>query len=139
MRQRVSLDLALTLCAARLYADRMSTISSPPAVGNHRERIAANVRAELARAQIKVSHLPRLVGGSYSYWSRRVLGELPFDTDHLDALAALVGVDPRVFLAVDDRSAGNIYFHGNESSHTGEAFRTIDPPLEGQLSLGIAS
>lgn len=87
--------------------------------GNLREQIAANVRAELARAKIRTSHLPKLVGKSQSYWSRRVLGELPFDTDDLDGLGQLLGVEPRSFLDVEsDRSAGSIYFHGNESSHT---------------------
>lgn len=88
-------------------------------VPNLRERIAANVRAELARAQIRPSHLPQLVGGSQSYWSRRINGDLPFDTDNLGVLAGLLKVDMRIFLDVDsDRSAGNIYFHGSESSHT---------------------
>lgn len=118
----------------------MTITGERSAAGNHRERIAANVRAELARAQVKPSHLPKLVGGSQSYWSRRVNGELPFDTDHLADLAALLRVDIRAFLDVDDdRSAGNIYFHGNEFSHSGPLAPGINPPVARDLGFGIAS
>lgn len=108
--------------------------------GNLRERIAANVRAELARVKMPASRLPDKIGKSQSYWSRRVNGDLPFDTDDLYALAELLNVDIRVFLEVDDdRSAGRIYFHGNESSHTGEPARVTESPRVPALAYEMAS
>ena len=107
---------------------------------NFRAQIAANVRAELARAQIRPAHLPKLLGKSQPYWHRRVNGQLPFDTDDLAGLATLLGVDPQRFLEVDfDRSAGSIYFHGNTSSHTGGNNSPSGSPDWRASRLGIAS
>jgi len=68
--------------------------------GNIREQIAATVRAELSRAKVRPSHLPALIGKSQSYWSRRVNGELPFDTDDLAGLAGLLNVPMQHFVEV---------------------------------------
>lgn len=59
--------------------------------------VASNVRAELARHGIKISHLERLVGQSVAYWGRRDRGATPYDSDDLIAIASLIQVDPGVF------------------------------------------
>ena len=71
-----------------------------------RHLVAGNVRAALARAGIRANHLPRLVGGSQSFWSRRLVGEQAFDVDELSALADLLGMDLREFFAPAPRYTG---------------------------------
>ena len=71
-----------------------------------RHLVAGNVRAALARAEIRVNNLPKLVGASQPYWQRRTTGELPFSTDDLSILADLLGVDPREFWAPVPRYTG---------------------------------
>lgn len=68
-----------------------------------RSKIAAEVRAELARARISGNRLPGLVGKSQSYWSRRLTGEYAMDVDDLAALAELLGVPVTRFFAEPDR------------------------------------
>lgn len=59
--------------------------------------VASNVRAELARRGIKISHLERLVGQNTAYWGRRDRGQKSYDADDLIALADLIGVPAGVF------------------------------------------
>ncbi len=64
--------------------------------------VASNVRAELARRGIKISHLPRYVGQNVAYWGRRDRGQTPYDANDLIALADLLDVAPGVFFAGAD-------------------------------------
>lgn len=57
-----------------------------------RVAVAAQVRAELARARISGSALARATGKSQSYWARRLSGRVPLDVDDLEVVAAVVGV-----------------------------------------------
>ena len=61
--------------------------------------VAANVRAELARHGLNANRLPKLLGSTQAYWSRRTRGEVAFDQNDLTALAALMQVDPGIFFA----------------------------------------
>lgn len=87
------------------YPVPMRTATLPHRIDD-RNLVAGNVRAALARAEIKVNRLPRLVGASQPYWQRRTSGELPFSTDDLSALADLLGVDPREFWTPAPRYTG---------------------------------
>ena len=51
----------------------MNTIAYPLfAPTNNTEIVAADVRAELAKNNIRVSHLPARIGNSREYWRRRI-------------------------------------------------------------------
>lgn len=63
---------------ARPYTDRMSTTSH-----DARQVIASNVRAMLGRKKSSGSALAKALGKSQAAISRRLNGELAFDTDEL--------------------------------------------------------
>lgn len=84
----------------------MSNVVRMPDRSSARGAIAAEVRAEMARARLSGNKLPRLIGKSQSYWSRRLTGDQPFDTDDLEALAGLLGVPIVRFFAGTSTPAG---------------------------------
>lgn len=55
---------------------------------NHRDTVAANVRAEVARRRARQTDLAALLGISQQAMSRRLTGEVAFDVDELQALAS---------------------------------------------------
>lgn len=57
------------------------------------QRVAANVRAEMARRSVTQSDLALTMGRSQHFVSRRLLGKVPFDIDELDQIASQLGVD----------------------------------------------
>lgn len=63
------------------------------------ERVAAEVRAELARAQIKIKDLAPELEMSVSTLQRRLSGEIPFDVEELTRIADIANVSPAVFFA----------------------------------------
>jgi hypothetical protein len=74
-----------------------------------RGRVAAEVRAEMGRAKITTNQLPRLVGSSQSFWSRRVNAEVAFDVEDLSRLAMLLNVPiTRFFATVASSGDGNV-------------------------------
>lgn len=81
----------------------------------------------MARAKIRTNHLPKLIGKSQSYWSRRVNGELPFDTDDLVALADLVGIHPAAFLggSVPHGTPPGSDTRGTENNNDYSRFRMV--------------
>lgn len=56
------------------------------------ERVAAEVRAELARQQMSQSELAKRLGVAQQTVSRRMTGEVPFDIAELATIAELLGV-----------------------------------------------
>jgi hypothetical protein len=60
--------------------------------------IANGIRAELARRRLSTNRLPTLLGKSQSYWTRRMDGTQPFDTDDLVALGSLLRMHPAELL-----------------------------------------
>lgn len=70
----------------------MNTEPEPKFLEATREIVAGEVRAELARRKLNSNNLPKLLGNSQSYWSRRLHAEQPFDIDDLARLSALLGV-----------------------------------------------
>ena len=65
------------------------------------ERVATEVRAELGRQRRSASWLAREVGLSQSTVSRRLTGELPFDLDQIEAVAACLNMPLSNFLRTD--------------------------------------
>ena len=56
------------------------------------ERVAGEVRAALARAQVTQTALAEQTERSQTYWSRRLSGDIPLDVDDLAAVSAATGV-----------------------------------------------
>lgn len=67
------------------------------------ERVAAEVRAEMARRRITQSDVGKSLGLSTAAVSRRLRGVVPFDVNELSTIAALLGV-PAGTLLVDGQS-----------------------------------
>ena len=57
-----------------------------------RVTIAEEIRALVGRRQISATRLGQEIGRTQSYMSRRMTGEVPFDVDDLDAIAAYFDV-----------------------------------------------
>lgn len=62
-------------------------------VTDSRQTIAANVRAWMGRRNVTQTALAAHLGCSQPVVSRRVRGEMPFDTDELIAIAGLLRCD----------------------------------------------
>lgn len=62
------------------------------------KRVAAEVRAEMARQKVSQETLCTRIGMSQSTLSRRITGEYPFDTSELARIAAALGVPVARFL-----------------------------------------
>ena len=56
------------------------------------ERVAAEVRAALARRKISTRQLAADLGASQSHTARRVTGKVPFSLDELERVADYLGV-----------------------------------------------
>ncbi len=64
-----------------------------------REAIAANVRVELARADISGHAMAQRLGIPQSNFARRVGGEVSFSAEEIAAVAAELGISPTTLLA----------------------------------------
>lgn len=62
------------------------------------QRVAANLRAEIARQRISQTTLAEHLGLSQGGVSRRLLGQVPIDVDELDQFAEVLGVSARDLL-----------------------------------------
>lgn len=71
-------------------------------------RVAANIRAELARHRTSGSALARHLGIPQSAVSRRLNGHVAFDLDQLPAIAEFLGVPVAALLADPPDVAGAI-------------------------------
>ncbi|WP_129590772.1 helix-turn-helix domain-containing protein [Sanguibacter massiliensis] len=80
----------------------MSEVLQMPSNESPRERVAAEVRAHLARARLNGSRLATALGQSQTYWSRRLTGRVAFDVDDLSQIADLIGVEPSDFFATSN-------------------------------------
>lgn len=65
------------------------------------KRVAAEVRAEMGRQRISQDALCGRIGMSQSTLSRRLLGEYPFNTTELAAIAAALDVPVARFVRVE--------------------------------------
>ena len=67
-----------------------------------RERIAAEVRAELARQRISVSEAARRLGWGQSVLHRRIAAERPFEAEELAMIARILEVPvSKFFVSVE--------------------------------------
>lgn len=85
----------------RLYAHRMNNVVAMPDRESPRGRVAAEVRAEMARARVSGNRLAKLTSKSQAYWSRRITGDVAFDVDDLATLAAVLEVPIVRFFEAD--------------------------------------
>lgn len=69
------------------------------------QRVASEVRAEVARQNVTQYDLAEVLGVAQPSVSRRLTGKHPFDTDELDKLAAFFDVPVDRFLAVPVRAS----------------------------------
>jgi predicted transcriptional regulator len=65
------------------------------------ERVAANVRAELARRSLSQTDLARMLGTTQQAVSRRISGKVPFDTEELNSIAEQLGVPVASLIPVE--------------------------------------
>lgn len=70
-----------------------------------RETVAANVRAELGRSRISQLKAAEAICISAPSLSKRLNCQLPFTIDEIDAIAALIGMDPAALLTEPARLA----------------------------------
>lgn len=66
-----------------------------------REVIAGEVRAALARSQVRQSELAAAIGISQAALSERLNARRPFDTDQLTRICDHLGLDVSVLLTAD--------------------------------------
>ena len=59
-----------------------------------RERVAEEVRVELARERMSATQLAKRMGVSQAYIWRRLSAETAFDLDDLERIGVLLGVEP---------------------------------------------
>jgi transcriptional regulator with XRE-family HTH domain len=67
---------------------------------SYQRRVAAEVRALLARRKLSQRHLARELGYTQPRINRRVNGDVPFAVDELYTIACVLGVEPRDLLPI---------------------------------------
>lgn len=82
-------------------------------VGRHenvllRERIAANVRAELARAKVPAASLVEILGMHRNNTSRRYAGEVPYFAHEIALLAAVLDIPASRLMDCDPHPTPNL-------------------------------
>jgi transcriptional regulator with XRE-family HTH domain len=68
-------------------------------------RVAAEVRAEMARQQVNQQTIAEALKRSRQHLSRRLTGEIPFDVAELEIIAQALGVPVAQFLSSPVRAA----------------------------------
>lgn len=63
------------------------------------QRVAANLRAELARRHLTQRDLAKALGVTQQAISQRMLGRIAFDVNQLGAAAEFLGITPEQLLA----------------------------------------
>lgn len=102
--QRSFCDHLWTYCPAQRPGATIGGMSSPAAQID----VAAEVRAQLARAQYTGSRIARELGWTQRYMSRRLTGEVPFDVNDLAAIAEVLGVPVSSFFDALDFERGQL-------------------------------
>lgn len=70
----------------------------PPPNHHFREQVAAEVRSQLARRRVSGRALAAALGESPTWVSRRLNGQVPFDTDDLERVAEALDITPMELL-----------------------------------------
>jgi transcriptional regulator with XRE-family HTH domain len=78
----------------------INPLSGSPTAEDERRRarnaIAANVRVELARANVSGAQMAAKLGLATSTWSRRMAGDVSFDGEELAAVATILDISTSV-------------------------------------------
>lgn len=86
-----------------MHMREINPLGGSPTADEERKRaqkvIAANVRVELARANVSGALMATKIGLSGSTFSRRVAGEVSFDAEELAAVASVLEISTDVLLA----------------------------------------
>lgn len=69
-----------------------------------REAVAEALRVEMARRRMTQRSLAEATGLSQSYIGRRMTGDMPFTTDDLERIAAVLGITVSSLMS-DERAA----------------------------------
>lgn len=77
--------------------------TAPVGTAPLRERVAEELRALLARRKVTPTELGRRLGKSQTWVWRRLEGEVAFDLNDLEAIAAVLAVTPADLLPPDVR------------------------------------
>jgi len=59
-----------------------------------RTRVAEELRAVLGRRSMSRAELERRIGKAHPYLSRRLSGDIPFDLDDIERIAAVLDIQP---------------------------------------------
>jgi transcriptional regulator with XRE-family HTH domain len=70
------------------------------------QRIAAEIRAELARQGISQEALAQRIGRDQTWVSRRTTGAIPIDVAELEAIAAVLSVPVHQLIPAPDPTPG---------------------------------
>lgn len=103
----------------------MST-STTATVTPVRERVAEELRVQLARRRMSATELARRIHVTQPYLSRRMTGEIAFDLDDLEKIAGTLGVSVRELLPRDRRAT--VDYHTPTLNH-----RSIPMPRQPML------
>jgi len=129
-----------------MYRAGMSTAIEDDPHGQSRwerdQRVAAEVRAEMARQNVKQTKLAREVFGKYQQWFQiRASGEVPFSALELLDIADYLHVDVQQFLVAgrQNPTPGNgqptVAYVAPYLASTNDSGQRATPPRTGHLSL----
>lgn len=86
----------------------MTNIAKLPSTETTVGYVAGEIRAHAARKGFSGRQLAFQLGKSQPWMSRRLTGEVPFDVEELDAVAAILGVAPRDLFPGRDNDPNNV-------------------------------
>jgi transcriptional regulator with XRE-family HTH domain len=93
----------------------MTNIAKLPSTETTVGYVAGEIRAHAARKGLSGRQLAFQLGKSQPWMSRRLTGEIPFDVEELDAVAAILNVAPReLFPGADNDRAGGMALSDSE-------------------------
>lgn len=86
----------------------MTNIAKLPSTETTVGYVAGEIRAHAARRGLSGRQMAFQLGKSQPWMSRRLTGEIPFDVEELDAVAAILGVAPRDLFPGSDTDPNNV-------------------------------
>lgn len=105
-----------------------------PRVGQLSLRVAAEVRASLARQRISARRAAMTIGWSQVYLSRRLNGEVSFSLDDLDALSELLEVPVTAFFEGPVELPRDLYIGRQRSLAGGTTKPKYSTPVRPEIS-----
>jgi transcriptional regulator with XRE-family HTH domain len=96
-----------------------------------KQRVASEVRANMARQRISGSEMARRIGVSQPYLHRRISGEIPFDIDDLARVAEVLNVRIADLLPRDQREVTVSYVPPSVITASRNPMKGFGPPIKG--------